>query len=221
MTMFGFFFSPTPSPLLAARAIAGASAGASALVFAARRLLGAFSGFSILAAVVSWPASLKLAFLGVVRNSGFDRGLGVQVRRRWNRHDRFGLDLAGEEAGRLVALLRRVGALPDLLAEHSEPVADRLRTLVRLDDHRRVDRRQEPLAVAGPFALCERLAEAGVQPLEHLGRLLARHALVHDDAERIDVRPRPLRIGPHVLLDRRVGRRVERHLGAGRLGGLE
>ena len=60
-----------------------------------------------------------------------------------------------------------------------------------------------------------------MQPLQHLRRFFARHALVQHHTQRVDVRPRPLRIRLHILFDRRVRRCVEGDLGAGRLPGFE
>lgn len=60
-----------------------------------------------------------------------------------------------------------------------------------------------------------------MHPLEHVGRLRAGDTFVKHDPKRVDIGPRPLIIGPHILLDRGIGRRVERDSGIRRLGRLE
>ena len=107
------------------------------------------------------------------------------------------------------ALVFRVGILPNN-SSHS-PIG--LRPLLRPDRHRGVDRLEELLAVPRPIACSERFSsEAPVHSLEDFGRLRPGHAFVEHDAERVDVGPRPLWVGFHILLDRSVGRGVERDL---------
>ena len=58
-------------------------------------------------------------------------------------------------------------------------------------------------------------------PLQRFRRLFARDALVKHHTQRIDIGPGPLRIALHILFNCGIGRRIEGHLGAGGVSGLE
>ena len=105
--------------------------------------------------------------------------------------------------------------------EQREPLRNRLRPLFRLDRHAGVDRLTEPRREARMRLRRQGLAETAVQAFQHLGRLLSRDALVHHYSQCIDVRPRALGVGLHVLFEGGVGRGVEGDLGVGRLTGFE
>ena len=154
---------------------------------------------------------------GRTRNLRGGRRRRVRNRRRGLLRRRRATPHAGADADARRIVVRRLVAR----LEHLQPLGHRLRALGWAKRHRRVHRAGEGAAVSGSLAGRQRLAEATVHALQRITRFLAGHALIERHAQRVDVRPRPLREGLHVLFDRRVGRRVEGDLGAGGLAGFE
>ena len=168
--------------------------------------------------------ALEFDFAGVIGNLRLDLFARLEARlgrRDWG--DRLGHLVVTDDAGGIVVNLDdgRRRALLGVAIELLEPSGDRPRPIVGPNSHRRIDRGKETRAVAGPVTLGERSSLLTMETLENLGRLFASDALVEHDAKRINVGPRPLRVGFHILFDRRVGRGVEGHRGTRRLCRLE